>query len=370
MAGVGEALSIHVNNRVYEMQAAGEDVTVLSLGEAFFDLPLLPMQPLFHYSHSRGLLALRERIAAYYGERYGVAVDPEREILVTAGSKIAIHMTLMTLVGPGDEVVVPEPAWVSYVEQVHLCHGVPRFVAHDAGIDGIEAALTERTRVVIVNSPNNPGGRALTHDDWARLHDLAEARGVTLLCDEAYSDFLPPGERFVSGTAGDPGKRHTVVVNSISKNLGMSGWRIGYAIADAAQIDELLKVNQHLVTCPATILSDYVATHFDALLDVTAPQIAAVVDKRAAVVRELDRLGIGHLGGTATFYVFAAIAPSRLGSEAFCARLLDEHRVAAVPGVGYGPSCDGHIRLSVGTEPMERVVAALEAIRALIDQTA
>src|SRR6185503_16314790 len=116
----------------------------------------------------------------HYRDAYGVTVDPEREIIVTAGSKIAIHMSLMTMLAPGDEVVVPEPAWVSYTEQIRLCHGVPVTVPYDGGLDGIEARITDRTRAVIVNSPNNPRGNVLGEDEWARLHALAEERDVFL----------------------------------------------------------------------------------------------------------------------------------------------------------------------------------------------
>lgn len=366
---LGDALSIRWNTRVYELQAAGVDVTVLSLGEAFFQIGVTGFEDLpdtLHYSHSRGIPALRERLAADY---YGVPVDPAGEIIVTAGSKIAIYLAMLTMLDPGDEVVIPEPAWVSYTEQVRLCHGRPVTVPHDVPVAGWERYVTPRTRAIVVNSPNNPRGSVLSADDWGRLHELAERHSLYLLCDEAYSEFLPDGERFISGGAGDPSKRHTVVCNSMSKNFGMSGWRVGYVIAAAPFLDELLKAQQHLVTCAATPLSMYVAEHFDELRAVTRPQIRAVVARRAEIVAELDRLGIGHLDGTATYYVFASIRPSPLGSEAFCERLLEEHRVAAVPGIGYGDSCDAFIRLSVGTETLPRTVAALEAIRQLIDAT-
>jgi aspartate aminotransferase/aminotransferase len=375
MEGVSEALSIKYNNLVYELQEAGADVIVLSLGEAFFDLPLhdfssLPQPAIFHYSHSRGVPALRELLARYYRDRYGVPVDPADEILVTAGSKVAIQMSLMSLLDPGDEVLIHEPAWVSYVEQVRLCHGVPVTVPYDVPVGDLEAFVTPRTRVIVLNYPNNPRGQTLGAGDWERLHDLAERRDLFLLCDEAYSDFLPAGERFVSGGLGDPGKRHTLVCNSMSKNYGMSGWRVGYVIANREVISQVLKVNQHLVTCPATILSHYLVEHFHDLLEVTEPQIRAVVEKRAEVARELGRIGLEALPGSATFYLFVSIAPSALGSEAFCTRLLNEHHVAAVPGIGYGESCDAFVRVSVGTESMERTLAGLAAIRALIDATA
>jgi aspartate aminotransferase/aminotransferase len=275
----------------------------------------------------------------------------------------------MSLIDPGDEVVIHEPAWVSYVEQVRLCHGVPVTVPYDVPVGELEAFVTPRTRVIVLNYPNNPRGETLGAGDWERLHDLAERRDLFLLCDEAYSDFLPAGERFVSGGLGDPGKRHTLVCNSMSKNYGMSGWRVGYVIANAEVISQVLKVNQHLVTCPATILSHYLVEHFHDLLEVTGPQIRAVVEKRAVVARELERIGLEALPGSATFYLFVSIAPSALGSEAFCTRLLTEHHVAAVPGIGYGDSCDAFIRVSVGTESMERTIAGLEAVKALVDTT-
>ncbi len=365
-----DALSIRWNTRVYELQAAGVDVTVLSLGEAFFEIPLTGWEDLpdtLHYSHSRGLPALRDRLASDY---YGVAVDPAREIIVTAGSKIAIYLALLTMLDPGDEVIIPEPAWVSYTEQVRLCHGAPVRVPYDRPVADWGRSVTPRTRAIVVNSPNNPAGSVLSESDWSHLHELAEHHGLYLLCDEAYSEFLPDGRSFVSGGAGDPAKRHTVVCNSLSKNFGMSGWRVGYVIAAAAFLDELLKAQQHLVTCAATPLTTYVAQHYDELRAVTRPQIRAVVRRRAEIVAELDRLGIDRLPGAATFYVFASIRPSTLGSERFCERLLEEHRVAAVPGIGYGASCDAFIRLSVGTETFPRTVAALESIRDLIDATA
>jgi aspartate aminotransferase/aminotransferase len=375
MSSIGDALSIRYNNRVYELQAAGHDVIVLSLGEAFFDIPLhrfddLPHPDIFHYSHSRGLPALREKLAGYYGTQYGVPVDPASEIIVTAGSKIAIHMALMAILDPGDEVIVLEPAWVSYIEQVRLCHGVPVTVPYRVGPTEIEEFITPRTKAVVLNYPNNPRGQLLTEDDWERLHELAVRHDIFLLCDEAYSDFVARDDRFVSAGLGDRSKHHTIICNSMSKNYGMSGWRVGYLIANEVVTDQILKINQHLVTCPATILSHYLVRHFEALLEVTKPQIAAVVDWRTEVQQQLDRMGLSYLPGSATFYLFVSIADSSLGSEEFCTRLLSERHVCVVPGIGYGASCDGFVRVSVGTESKERTLRGLEAIRDLIHETA
>jgi aspartate aminotransferase/aminotransferase len=368
-----EAMSIKYNNLVYELKRRGEKVIVLSLGEAFFDIPLRPMDDLpnpaiYHYSHSRGLPELRERVARYYGERYGVTVDAEKEILITAGSKAVIHFAMMATLNPGDEVLMREPLWVSYPEQAKLCHGVPVQLPYSAEVQDFERYLTERTRLIVVNNPNNPRGEVLGEREMRYLADLAKANDIYLLSDEAYSDFLVD-EPFHSAGRFDAEKSHTIVVNSISKNLGISGWRIGYAISNPTFINQLLKINQHLITCPATILEHYLVKHFDEILEVTDPQIKAVVEKRGKVAQMLEEAGLDFLPGTSTFYLFVSIAPSALGSEAFCTRLLEEQHVCVVPGIGYGHSCDGFVRLSVGTESLEDIRTGIARIKGLVDAT-
>ena len=369
-----EAMSIKYNNRAYEKRSRGEDVIALSLGEAYFDIPLfrfddLPMPALYHYSHSRGIPELRALLAEYYESRYGVPVDPATEIVVTAGSKIALHMAFMAILAPGDEVLIQEPAWVSYPEQVRLCHGRPVRIPYDVQIADYRRFITDRTRVIVVNNPNNPTGRLVTERQWRELHRIAQEHDCFIISDEAYSDYvLDPGD-FVSAATHDPAKAHTIVCNTLSKNYGMSGWRIGYVITGQELLFQILKVNQHLITCPATVLEMYMARHFHEVLGITAPQIRDVVVKRAAVARMLDEAGLQYLPGEGTFYLFVSIQGSRLGSEEFCTRLLEDGGVCAVPGIGYGDSCDHFIRLSVGTESMERIRRGVEQIAELLRAT-
>jgi aminotransferase len=375
LGNIAQAMSIKFNNIVYEMQARGEDVIVLSLGEAFFDIPLfdfsdMPLPASYHYSHSRGIPELREQLAAYYRDEYGVPVDPATEIMVAAGSKIAIYMALKAILDPGDEVIIHEPAWVSYPEQVRLCHGTPVMVPQDRTVHDFHQYITPRTKAIIVNNPNNPRGSVLDQPAMEALHSLARAKNLYLLADEAYSDFLPESERFISCGVLDPEKRHTIICNSMSKNYGMSGWRIGYLICNPQLMHDVLKINQHVMTCPATILEFYLSRHFRDILAITKPQIADVVKKRQEVIRFMDSIGLTYLEGRATFYGFVSIAPSTLGSEEFCTRLLKEHGVSAVPGIGYGASCDGFVRVSIGTESMERTRTGLTRIKQLIDKTA
>ncbi len=373
MVDVVQALSIKYNNIVYEKKERGEDVVVMSLGEAFFDIPLyrfddLPFPDLYHYSHSRGLPELRTKLAAYYASEYGVAANPDTELLVTAGSKIAIYMALMALVSPGDEVLIHEPAWVSYTEQVKLCHGVPVQVPYHQTVFDFPKYLTPRTRVIIINQPNNPRGSMYSDVELTFLHELARARGLFILSDEAYSDFLDDGS-FRSLGVHDPAREHTIICNSMSKNYGMSGWRIGYTIARPDIISKLLMINQHLVTCASTILLHYLAKHFDDILAITKPQILDVVRRRRELGKYMTEIGLDRLPGDATFYFFVSIAPTRLTSDEFCTRLLDEHGVCVVPGIGYGKSCDRYVRVSVGTESMDRMRGALRTMKELVDAT-
>ncbi len=369
-----EAMSIKFNTMVYEMQREKIDVTVLSLGEAFFDIPLfdfssLPFPNIYHYSHPRGIPELRETLAKYFQDEYDVTFNPKNEILITAGSKIAIHMTLMTVINPGDEVLYYEPAWVSYPEQIKLCYGVPVPIPYYEKISNFENYITNRTRMLIINNPTNPTGRVLNLDELGYLHTLAKKYNLFVLSDEAYSDFLLNDGEFISLANLDIEKQHTLIVNSLSKNFGMSGWRLGYVIANPALIEQILKINQHLVTCPPTILEYYATKYFDEIIRVTKPQIRNLVTRRAQIQEFMDELGLAYMSGTATFYLFVSIDPSKLSSVDFCMQFLERYHVCVVPGIGYGKSCDRFVRVSVGTESLSRLKRALKLLKDFIKES-
>ncbi len=370
---VDEAMSIKFNTMVYELKQAGKQVLVMSLGEAYFDIPLFPMDVLpfpdiYHYSHSRGIPELREKLSRYCRSEYDQPIDPDREILITAGSKAAVQMAFMSILNPGDEVLLYEPAWVSYTEQIKLCRARPVGIPYDESIFDTARYINEKTRAIVVTTPHNPRGYVYTEAELRHLLDLAEKHDLWILSDEAYSDFVTDGS-FVSLGKLDRDKRHAVVFNSMSKNFGISGWRIGYVVAHPELIYQILKVNQHLITCPATILSYYLARYFDDLLAITRPQIRKLVEQREILARYMGEIGLGYLPGASTFYFFVSIEPSRLSSEEFCRRLLLEELISTVPGIGYGASCDRFIRVSVGTADMAENRRGLRRIKALIDST-
>ena len=374
VSSIDEALSIYVNQLVYDLKRRGESVTTLSLGEAFFDVPMFDFAALdvtasMHYSDSRGTPELRARIAEYYGNHYGARVDPATQVLVTAGSKIAIFMAMQAILDAGDEIAVHEPAWLSYQEHARLLDAVPRFIPHDVPIDRFFEHLGDRTRILIINNPNNPAGRVYTRDELVAIHRQCRERGAYLLVDEAYSDFLLGGG-FASVASVVPDLDGVILVNSLSKNMGMSGWRIGYIIAAAGVINLVLKLNQHLITCAPSILQNYLSAYFDRIIAATLPQVGKLMEKRARVAAEIARLGLRRLPGDGTFYFFVGIENYPGTSLEFALDLLLRRGIAVVPGSAYGLSTARYVRISIGTETEPEISRALTEMAAEIAQGA
>ena len=367
---VPEALSIYINQLVYDLRRRGQDIVTLSLGEAFFDIPLFDFRKLdltecYHYSDSQGIPRLRRKIADYYQTAYAAPVDADRELLITAGSKPAIFMAMAALLDPGDEVLIHEPAWLSYREQARLLDTRVRFIPFDAPLDAFGAAIGPRTKLLVLNNPNNPAGRLYSRKELETIYWTCRSRGVFVLVDEAYSDFVLD-EPFVSMCDVVPEKDGVVVVNSLSKNLGMSGWRVGYAIAHNTVLEQMLKLNQHLITCAPSILLHYLARYFDDIIAVTLPQVRDVVEKRQRVAAMLKELRLEALPGASTFYFFVSIGDFPASSIDFALHLLLRKGVAVVPGSAYGSSTERFVRISIGTESEERIYEALCLVKDLV----
>jgi aminotransferase len=368
-----EANSIHYNNLVYDLKKKGKDIITLSLGEAFFDIPLLsfdslPFPDIYHYSHSRGIIGLRKKLSKYFASQYQFSFDPDNEILITAGSKVAIQMSFLAILNKGDEVIIPEPYWVSYTEQVKICGSIPIAMPYYEDVYDIEKYITKNTKCIILNNPHNPTGKIYSKKEIEYLLRIAEKENIYILSDEVYSDFVPDNENFFSmGMFGN--KDNVIVANSISKNYGISGWRLGYVITNKNLINQILKLNQHIITCPSTILEYYIEKYFDDILKITKPQIQDVVKERLKVCKYIDSKGLSYSPGSAAWYIFLSIEDSSYDSDQFCTELLKRYYVSCVPGIGYGKSCDKFIRVCVGSESWERITNGIDSIANLIEET-
>ncbi len=368
---IPQALSIYINQIVYDLKRRGYDVTTLSLGEAFFDIPLfdfskLDLDKCYHYSESQGLLELREKIGAFYGKQYGVKVDHHKEILISAGSKPLIFMAMQAILNPGDEALIHEPSWLSYQEQLKMLSAVPKFIPYNCNISNFVEYFTEKTKLLILNNPNNPAGWLYRKEDLEMIYEECRKRGIYVLVDEAYSDFVVNKADFCSMARIAEDKDGIIVVNSLSKNMGMSGLRVGYVISSSNVIEHILKINQHLITCASTIVLHYLARYFDDIIKITLPQVKSVVEKRLRVENMLKKNELKFLPGSTTFYFFVNIEDFPAPSLDFSLYLLLKHKIAVVPGSAYGESTERFIRLSIGTESEERIHDAIMIMRNLI----
>lgn len=367
---IPEALSIHINQLVYEQQRAGKDVTVLSLGEAFFDIPMFDFNKIdfvkgYHYSDSQGIPELRRVIAKFYNDKYATNVNPDTNLIITAGSKLAIFTVLKSIINEGDEVYIHEPAWLSYKEQILLAGGVPKFIDYDVPIEDFNKYFSPKTKILIINNPNNPSGRAYSYEELKSLHEQCSKLGIYILVDEAYSDFVIE-DKFYSMANVAKNLNGVIIINSLSKNMGMSGWRVGYTIANNVLIKQLLKLNQHLITCAPTILQAYMAKYFNDITSITLPQVEEIVKKRQRIAKCIDKIGLKRMKGNSTFYFLINIEYFQGSSLDFAVELLNKHQIAVVPGSAYGKSCSRFIRVGVGAESEERIYDAILVIKDLI----
>lgn len=315
------------------------------------------------YSLQPGMPELKEEIGAHLRRTKGISVDPETEIFVSCGSMEALAGAVCTLVDSRDEVLVPSPNYASHIEQILFAEGVPVFVPllEEEGwkidISGMKKAVTPRTKAILVCNPMNPTGAALSYEEAGAIADLAIERDLFVIADEAYDFLVYHPLRHASLTAIPELKSRLVAAFSFSKMYCMTGWRIGYMYAPSTIIDQVLKVHDAFAICAPTV-SQYGAL---AALRATngrdgegdrfiAKLVAALDSRRQLTCTRLDRLPalFSYQKPQGAYYVFPRIVPAGITSMDLALRLLYEAKVISVPGSGFGPTGEGHIRFSFG----------------------
>jgi aspartate aminotransferase len=345
--------TVEMSERIRQSRASGRRILGLSSGD-----PNLPTDPRIieaaekamhdgetHYSTPAGQPALREAIALHEKRRSGASYDPA-DILVTPGGKFALLTALMGTISPGDEVLVPEPGWVSYGPCVRLCGGKPVALPMLDRIDAnaVAAAVTPATRAIILNSPVNPSGRILPEAELAAIVDIAQRHDLWVIFDQVYSD-LSHGRAVAFPQSTAAGHSRTLVVDSLSKTFGMTGWRLGYLAVPPGVAKTIVKFLQHSIYCvPPFVQAAGIAAF--ALYDDLAPRYRAIfrarLERTAAALSKVE--GIDCPMSDATFYLFPKVA----GDDAAVAKYwLDTIDVAALPGSAFGPAGAGHLRLSL-----------------------
>lgn len=367
--------------RFFDLAAEMPDCISLGVGEPDFKTPWAVREAgiesleLGHtrYTSNAGLKELRIEISRYLERRFGLRYDPMSQVLITVGGSEAIDMCIRTLVQPGDEVIIPEPCFVCYEPITTLSGGVPVPVpcrAEDAfrlRADALAAAITPRTKLLIMPFPNNPTGAVMEKEDLEAIAQVLRATNIMVLSDEIYAELTYGLQPHVS-IASLPGMaERTVVVNGFSKTYAMTGWRLGYACGPAPILQVMTKIHQSaIMSAPTT--SQYAA--ITALRDCDL-EIDRMRDeynmRRRLVVRSFNEMGLHCFEPRGAFYAFPCIQSTGMTSEEFCTRLLEKKHVAIIPGGAFGASGEGYARVSYAYS-VEHLTEALKRIREFLQQ--
>ncbi|MGD6962369.1 aminotransferase [Fictibacillus phosphorivorans] len=367
--------------RFFDLASSMENVISLGVGEPDFVTPWNVIEASYHsleqgytaYTANAGLFELRKEISRYMKRRFGVMYSAEEEIVVTVGASQAIDIALRAVLNPGEEVIVVEPSFVSYAPTVTLAGGVPvpvnTYSEDDFKLqpEQIEAAITDKTKVLMLCSPNNPTGTVLSKSDLERIAEVVEKHDLLVISDEIYAE-LTYDEPYTSFPAVNKMRDRTILISGFSKAFAMTGWRLGFACGPKAILQAMLKIHQYTMMCAPT-MAQHAA--LEALVNGQRDVVKmkeSYRQRRSLVIHALEEMGLScHVPGGA-FYVFPSIEKTGLSSEEFAEKLLMKEQVAVVPGSVFGESGEGHVRCSYATsvqkleEAMRRIDRFLQTL--------
>lgn len=319
-----------------------------------------------HYTSNSGTLELREAISDYLSRRFDLTYDPKNEIIVTVGGSEAIDITMRSLISCGDEVIIPQPAFVCYAPICEMCGGKPVIIntkeenAFRLTADELRAAITPKTKLLVLPYPNNPTGAIMRREDLKEIANVLRGTDIMVLSDEIYCE-LTYGKEHTSIASIDGMRERCIIASGFSKAYAMTGWRLGYLCAPKELTRQMLKLHQYAIMCAPT-MSQLAAVEAMKNGDEDVETMRAEYNRRRRfLVSGLREIGFECFEPEGAFYVFPNISSLGLSSEAFCERLLDEHGVAIVPGTAFGDCGEGYARISYAYS-VEHISKALERI--------
>ncbi|MGL4741598.1 MAG: aminotransferase class I/II-fold pyridoxal phosphate-dependent enzyme [Sarcina sp.] len=366
--------------KYFDMINEMEDVISLGVGEPDFVTPWNIREAGIyslekghtHYSSNAGFIELREEIVKYLDRRFGLYYKAEDEVLVTVGGSEAIDLALRALVGPGDEVIVPEPSFVAYKGCTAFTGAKSVTIDLKAENDfkltreELEDAITEKTKVVILPFPNNPTGAIMTKEELEPIVDVLKEKNIIILSDEIYGELSYDGDH-VSIASFPEVKDQTIIVNGFSKAYAMTGWRLGYAVGHPILIDAMKKIHQYGIMCSPTT-AQYAAIEALKNGDDSVKEMAREYNRRRRVITNGFReMGLDCFEALGALYVFPSIKATGLTSDEFCEKLLLEERVLAVPGSAFGDCGEGYIRACYAAS-MEDIQEAVKRIKRFVEK--
>lgn len=360
--------------RFFDIAATMDDVISLGIGEPDFNTPAVATQGGFaalsdgdvHYTSNSGTIELRRAISDHTQHLYGVRYDPESEILVTVGVSEALYLALTAILDPGDQVIVPEPCFVAYASGVTLAGGVPVMVPthvqerFQVTVDALRDAITPRTKALLIGYPNNPTGAVLSRERMAEIAALAEERDLLVLSDEIY-DRLVYGVKHTCFSSLPRMRERTVVLQGFSKAYAMTGFRVGYALGPEPLLAAMRKVHQYMIMSAPTVGQHVALSAVTQAEEAVLRMVAEYDQRRQLIVAGMNEIGLTCFEPRGAFYAFPSIAVTGMDDETFAESLLQEEKVAVVPGSAFGESGRGFVRCSYATS-YEKIEQALERL--------
>lgn len=309
------------------------------------------------YSQNAGLLELRQTIAKYYNRKEQLSYRPEDEVMVTVGAMEGLYLCLLAMLNPEDEVIIPAPYYVNYTQMVAMCHAKPVIVDNPEVTDltyrleDIERAITPRTRAIMINTPSNPTGRVLSQEMLAGIAEIAKKHDLVVIADEVYKCLIYDKQPWKSIAHIEGMRKRTILVNSLSKEFCMTGYRIGYVLGPSEIITAMTKLQENVAAC-APLPSQYAAIEaLGSTEDYSKDMVRIFTERKECIVDGISSIeGLTCREPDATFYLMVDISSTGMNSVDFAIALLKSQHVAVVPGITYGKCCDHYIRIAFTRE--------------------
>lgn len=364
--------------KFFDLLGDRKDVISLTVGEPDFMTPYHIRSAAIeslergrtYYTSNDGIMELRVEICNYLNRRFGLTYNPKKETIVTVGGSEAIDLGVRAVIEPGDEVIIPQPAFVCYGPIVELAHGVPVYIETKPEDDfkltpeALKKAITPKTKMLILPFPNNPTGAVLTKEELEELANVLRPTNIVVLSDEIYAE-LTYGFKHTPFAAIDGMWERTVTVSGFSKAYAMTGWRLGYLCAPHEMIEQMHKIHQYAIMCAPTtsqLAAIEALKNGDGDIEMMRDEYNR---RRKYIIDGLRKIGISCFEAKGAFYVFPHIGEFGMSSDEFCQRLLDEKNVAIVPGTAFGDCGEGYARISYAYS-VEHITKALEKIKEFV----
>ena len=368
-----------IYQKALRMQSEGKSIIHMEIGKPDFDSPegakkaaIESLNSGFvHYTGGTGTPEIRKAICDKERRENGIVADPDTEIMVTAGACEALLSVFMTILDPGDEIMIPSPYFPAYSDMVYLAGGVLNDVTltMEKGFaltrEDLEKAYNSKVKAVLVNTPSNPSGVIIDEKELKKIADFAIEKDLIVISDETYDQFLFEGKHKSISTF--PGmKERTIIINSSSKIFSMTGWRVGYAIMPKEMVPYANKIHQNMSTCATSFVQQGAAYAYEHEMDFTRGMIKEFKERRDIIIKALSEIdGIKFVEPKGAFYILPDISKFGISSAEFCARLLEEKGVAASPGESFGKAGEGCFRMSYACSK-EEIVEAMKRLKEFV----